>query len=67
MCKNVVIFGADMSSSVQIDSKKKYILIFAKGSAQRVDDTALTVEVQYLLNFSRSNIKFCFMFALQRE
>ena len=25
--KNVIIFGADMSSSVHIDNKKKYILI----------------------------------------
>ena len=63
MGKNVIIFGADMSSSVQIDSKKKHILTFAKGSAQRLDDTTLTVEVQYSINFSRSNIKLCFTFA----
>ena len=52
-----------MSSSVQIDSKKKHILIFAKGSAQRLDDTTLTAEVRYSINLSRSNIKFCFTFA----
>ena len=63
MGKNVIIFGADMSSSVQIDSKKKHILIFAKGSAQRLDDTTLTAEVRYSINLSRSNIKFCFTFA----
>ena len=31
MGKNVVIFGADMSSSVHIDNKAKYILILDKG------------------------------------
>ena len=29
--KNVIIFGADMSSSVHIDNKKKDVLILGKG------------------------------------
>ena len=30
--KNVIIFGADISSSVHIDNKNKYILILGEGS-----------------------------------
>ena len=41
-----------MSSSVHIDNKKKDILIPGKGPAQEVDDTTLTAEAQYLINFS---------------
>ena len=32
--KNVIIFGADMSSSVHVDNKKKDILILGKGPTQ---------------------------------
>ena len=65
MGKNVIIFGVDISSSVHIDNKKKDILvmnildILGKGSTQGLDDTALTEEAQYSINFSRSNAKFC--------
>ena len=57
--KNVIIFGVDMSSSVQIDNKKKNILILGIGSTQGLGDTTLTGETQYSINFSRSNRKFC--------
>ena len=33
--------------------------ILGKGSTQGLDDTALTEEAQYSINFSRSNAKFC--------
>ena len=36
---NVIIFRADMSSSVCIDNKRKYILILGKEQAQGLDDT----------------------------
>ena len=42
--KNVIIFGVDMSSSVHVDSKKKYILILGEGPTQGLDDTALIEE-----------------------
>ena len=42
--KNVIIFGADMSSSVHFDNRKNYILILGKSSAQRLDHRTLTVE-----------------------
>ena len=48
-----------MSSSVHIDNKKKDFLILGKGPQQGLDDTTLTAEVQYSINFSRLNIKLC--------
>ena len=59
MGKNVIIFGVDMISSVHIHNNKKYILILGIGVTQALDETILTAEVQYSLNFSRSNRKFC--------
>ena len=37
--KNVIIFWADMHSSVHIDNKNKDILILEEGPTQRLDDT----------------------------
>ena len=48
-----------MSSSVHIDNKKKDILILVKGLTQKLDDTMLTAEAQYSINFSRLDRKFC--------
>ena len=59
MGKNVIIFGVNVSSSVHIDDKKKYILILGKTPTQGLDDTTLTEEAQYSINFSRSNRKLC--------
>ena len=39
MGENVVIFGADISSSVHIDNENKYILILGEGPTQGLDDT----------------------------
>ena len=60
MGKNVIIFGADMSSSVHIDNKGEDILILGKGPTKRYDDTTLTAETKYLINFSRSQKKYLF-------
>ena len=59
-CVNVNIFGVDMSSPVHIDNKKKDILILGDGPTQGLDDTTSTAEVQYSINFLKSNRKFCF-------
>ena len=59
MGKNVIIFEVDMSSSVHIDNKKKDILILGIGPTQGLDDTTLTAEAQYSINFSKSNRKLC--------
>ena len=50
--KNVIIFEVANSSSVHIDDKRK---IYNK----RLDDTIVTAEPKYSLNFTRSRRKFC--------
>ena len=49
MGKYVIIFGADMSSSVYIDNKNKDILIFGEGPTQGLDDTTLKQKLNILL------------------
>ena len=48
--RNIIIFGADMSSSSDIDNKKKDILILGKGPTQGLEHT-LTAEKLYSMNF----------------
>ena len=55
--KNVIISGADMSSSVHANSKNKDILFLSKGQAKGLDNTSLTAEAGYSINFSRSERK----------
>ena len=57
--RNDIIFGADMSSLVHTDNKGKYILIIGEGSIQGLDDTTLTVEAEYPINYTQSNRNFC--------
>ena len=57
--KNIIIFGADMSSSVHIDNKEKDILILSKGPAKGLNNTMLIAETLYSINFTRRGIKFC--------
>ena len=61
MGKNNTIFGADMSSSVHIDNKGKHILILGEGPIQGLDDTTLTAEPKYSINFTQSNRNFLFL------
>ena len=49
MRRNVIIFGADMSSSVHIDNERKEILILGEGPTQELDDTTLTAGVNITL------------------
>ena len=58
MGQNVIIFGADMSSSAHIDNKKKDILVLGKGPTQGLEHT-LTAEKMYSINFTVTNKKFC--------
>ena len=57
--KNFIIFGVDMSLSVHIDNKKERHLNLWLDLTQGWDDTTLTAEAQYSINFSGSNRKFC--------
>ena len=59
VCKNCIIFGVDMSSSVHVDNKKKYILILGKGPTQGLDGSTLTAEKLHLINFTEKNKQFC--------
>ena len=60
--KNFSIFGADMSSSVHIDTKGKDILTLGEGTVQGLDDTTLTAEAKCSIakcsiNFTQSSRK----------
>ena len=58
MRKNVIIFWADMGSSVPIDNKNKNILILGERPPQGLNDTTLTAEAKYPINFTQSRKKF---------
>ena len=56
--QNAIIFGVDMSSSANVDNKKKDILIIGKGLTQRLEHT-LTAEKMHSTNFTVTKNKFC--------
>ena len=58
MRRNVIIFGADMSSSVHVDNKNKDILILGEGPTQGYDDTTSTGEGKYPTNFTQLGKRF---------
>ena len=55
--RNCIIFAVDMSSSVHVDNKKKYILILGKGPIQGLGGT-LTAEKLYSISFTENDKKF---------
>ena len=57
--KNLIIFSAETSSSVQVDNRKKDILILGKDLSQGLDDTTLTAEKNMLQILIRDRKKFC--------
>ena len=56
--QNLIIFGVNMSSFVQVDNKKKDILIPGKGPTQGLNYT-LTAEKMYSINFTVTTKTFC--------
>ena len=58
MGKNVIIFGADMSSSVHVDNKSKDIVILGERPTQGLDDSTLTVEAKDRTKFTQSIKRF---------
>ena len=56
--RNVIIFGADMSSSSKTDNRKTDILILGKGPTQGSEHT-LSAEKMYSINFTENKKKFC--------
>ena len=53
--KNLIIFGADVSSSVHINNKGKDILFLGDGPTEGLDDTTLTTEAKCPFNFTETN------------
>ena len=53
---NVIIFGAEISSSVHFNNKRKDILIFVEGPTQGLDDITLTAEAIYPINLLYNQI-----------
>ena len=47
-----------MNWSVHGDNKGKNILIFDEGATQGLDDTTLTAEAKYAINFTKSRKRF---------
>ena len=47
-----------MSSSVHVDNENKDILILGEGPKQGLDDTTLTADAKYLINFTQPNKRF---------
>ena len=56
--QNVLIFGADRSSSAHIDNKEKDILVLGKGPTQGLEHK-LTAKKMYSINFTVTKEKFC--------
>ena len=56
--QNIIIFGADMSSSPHIDNKKKDLLILGRGPTQGLEHT-VTAEKMHSINFSVTMKQFC--------
>ena len=56
--QNVIVFGVDMSSSVDVDNKKKDILRLGSGPTQG-SEHSLTAENKQLINVTVTRKKFC--------
>ena len=56
--KNAIIFEVHMNLSVHANNKNKDILILGKGKAKRLDNTTLTAEAKYAINFQDHNENF---------
>ena len=44
---------------MHVDSRRSYISILGKGPTQGLDDTTLTAEKEYAINYSEQQKKFC--------
>ena len=57
--QNVIIFGADMSSSIHANNKISNILVLGKQFIQGINGTTIYAEKNYLINFTKTKVKFC--------
>ena len=51
-------FGAHMSPYLHIDNKGRDILVLGEGPTEVLDDTTLTAEAKYPINFTQSGKRF---------
>ena len=58
MGRNIISFGANISSSVFVDNENKNILILSAVPAQGFDDTTLRAEAKYPISFTQPNKRF---------
>ena len=56
--KNVLIFGADLSSSIHATNTANHIYCFGEGLTQGINDTTIYVEQNYYRNFTELGEKF---------
>ena len=57
--QNVIILGADMSSSVHANNKVNNILVLGKDFIQGINNTTIYAEKTYSTNFTKSRTRFC--------
>ena len=53
-----LVLGAHMSPYLHIDNKGRDILVLGEGPTQVLDDTTLTAEAKYPINFTQSGKRF---------
>ena len=52
MCRNAIIFGVDMSSSIRATNRANYIYVMGEGLVQGIHGNMLYAEKQYWRNFT---------------
>ena len=57
--QNVIIFGANMGSSMHANNKVNNILVLGKDFMQGINGTTIYAEKMYSINFTKSKIRFC--------
>ena len=57
--RNVIIFGADLSSSSHANNKTRSILVLDNDFIQEIDGTTIYAEKMYSTNFNADNKTFC--------
>ena len=64
--QNVLIFGADMSSSIHVDNKIKDILVLGRAPTQGLEST-LTAEKMYSINFTVTKKSFVLAYTIMEQ
>ena len=57
--RNVIIFGANTSSSVHANNKVNNVLVLGEAFIQGINDTTIYAEKMYSPNFTVDNKRFC--------